>query len=74
MIFYFHKLVMNMKVISEEEYLEATDCYSGWCTECQEFTRDETEPDAENYLCPQCETNSVVGAENALIMGLIEIK
>lgn len=45
----------------------------GWCTECNEFTRDMTEPDAEGYKCPVCDGMTVMGAENALISGLIEV-
>ena len=58
-------------LIKEEEYLEAVNNYIGWCEHCKEFTRDGTEPDAQNYDCPQCENDSVVGAEDALMMDLI---
>ena len=37
------------------------------------FTTSECEPDAEDYTCDSCEGNTVVGAENALIMGLIDL-
>jgi Zn finger protein HypA/HybF involved in hydrogenase expression len=60
--------------ISEEEYSEARGSYQGWCTTCQEFTRDSTEPDAEDYDCPQCGENTVIGAENALITEAFEIE
>jgi len=56
---------------TEEEYLDAVDLYYGWCTKCNEFTRDSTEPDAEEYDCPVCRHNTVYGAEQALILGLI---
>jgi hypothetical protein len=45
----------------------------GFCTECCAFTTDTVEPDAEDYSCDDCENNTVVGAEQALIMGLIEL-
>jgi Zn finger protein HypA/HybF involved in hydrogenase expression len=64
----------KLTAVSEEDYVEATESYTGWCKECKEFTRDETEPDAEAYDCPECGKHTVVGAENALIMGLIEFK
>ena len=59
--------------VLEEDYIDATENYRGWCTGCEEFTRDCTEPDAEGYDCPQCDENTVIGAEDALISGLIEI-
>lgn len=58
--------------IDEDEYLEATESYSGWCTSCKEFTRENTEPDAEGYDCPKCLERNVVGAEDALLRGFIE--
>lgn len=60
--------------VTMEEYLEARENYQGWCTTCQEFTRDETEPDAEGYECPKCEQNTVVGAEDALMMELFTVE
>lgn len=62
---------MKTTVIDEYDYVCATEDYYGWCPVCKDFTRDSTEPDAENYDCPVCEEEKVVGAENALIMGLI---
>jgi hypothetical protein len=59
--------------ITEEEYVDATENYMGFCTECCAFTTDTVEPDAEDYSCDDCENNTVVGAEQALIMGLIEL-
>ena len=59
--------------VSEVDYNEATENYLGWCSDCGSFTTSEVEPDAEDYTCDSCEGNTVVGAENALIMGLIEI-
>jgi len=57
--------------VTMEDYTYATESYMGWCTECQEFTRGETEGDAENYDCPKCEQNTVMGAEQALLLGEI---
>lgn len=48
--------------------------YDGFCTFCNAVTRwGDTEPDAENYECPECEAQSCFGIEQAVIMGLIEI-
>ena len=59
--------------VSEVDYVDATENYLGWCTECNGFTTSEVEPDAEDYHCDDCDCDTVVGAENALIMGLIDI-
>ena len=61
-----------MPKITQERYEEACESYEGWCKVCQDFTRAECEPDADKYPCPECKANTVVGAENALIMGLFE--
>jgi len=60
--------------IREADYMDANDSYTGWCTFCKEFTRSCTEPDAEGYDCPVCQRRDVVGAEQALIMGLFEFE
>ena len=59
--------------ITESRYSEARSTYEGWCVECLEFTRSQTEPDAEDYDCPQCEENTVIGADNLLYMDEIAI-
>lgn len=53
------------------EYEEAAEGYRGWCHRCKDFTRDQTEPDAQGYDCPDCHKRTVMGAEMALISGLI---
>lgn len=51
----------------------ALDNSLGWCTGCADFTRECTEPDAEGYDCPVCESDSVVGAELAYaVLGIIQ--
>jgi len=57
--------------VSEQKYLDARDGYYGWCPICGEFTRECTEPDAEDYDCPECGQNVVVGADQAILSGLI---
>lgn len=56
-----------MAKFNEEEYLEARDTYLGYCTECKDWTRDSTEPDAEGYDCPVCDQDTVIGADNYLM-------
>jgi predicted RNA-binding Zn-ribbon protein involved in translation (DUF1610 family) len=58
--------------MTEEEFLEIQSAYQGVCASCGEI-RDCTEPDAEDYECEACGENTVVGVDNALIMGIIEI-
>jgi len=63
-----------MAFLTEEEYLENSNAFMGYCTECKDFTEDEVEPDAEGYDCPDCENQTVLGTEQALLMGLIEVR
>lgn len=51
----------------ETEYREARDLYRGYCSTCADWTRDCTEPDAEEYDCPVCGQDTVVGADNWLM-------
>jgi len=60
-----------MTKVNKTEYFKAVDTYTGWCLVCKKFTRNTTEPDAENYDCPVCKTNSVMGAEQAILTGKI---
>jgi len=63
-----------MKAITTRRYEAATENYEGFCTRCQKFTRDCTEPDAEGYDCPCCKQLTVMGAEQALMVGALGIK
>ena len=65
---------MSHKLVSEVDYLSACHNYLGWCTQCEDFTRECTEPDARKYNCPICEEMTVYGAEEALMMGLFEVE
>ena len=56
--------------ISLEEFEEAQESMQGFCIECG-ATRDCCEPDARNYDCEECGQNTVFGAEECLIMGLV---
>lgn len=59
--------------ITMERYQEAREGYEGWCKTCQDFTTGEVEPDAEDYECEQCREHTVIGAEDALVLGVIEV-
>jgi len=58
--------------ISQDEYEEHTEAYDGVCLACGEWTTGGCEPDARDYHCEACDENKVVGAEEALMMGVIE--
>jgi hypothetical protein len=58
---------------SEQAFQEYCDDDMGFCTVCKEFTRDMVEPDARSYECEECGNLSVMGAEEALIEGVIDI-
>lgn len=56
--------------MESQTYLAAVETYwqksrrmEGFCTTCSDWTRECTEPDAEDYDCPACGEYSVVGAE-----------
>lgn len=58
-------------VLPEAEYAYATENYIGFCLACGE-ERECTEPDACKYPCESCGARKVYGAEELLLMGLIE--
>lgn len=64
---------MNQTPVSLEAYNEALECSMGWCKTCGDFTRECTEPDAEDYDCPECGEDSVMGASLAMVAGEIEV-
>jgi Zn finger protein HypA/HybF involved in hydrogenase expression len=51
----------------------ASEAYKGYCVKCGKITRGECEPDARDYPCPKCKTNSVVGIEEGVMMGVIPV-
>ena len=59
--------------LTEEEYLDHTDAYDGLCLSCHSWTNGGVEPDAEGYDCEDCGASAVCGAEQALIMGKVEL-
>ena len=59
-------------IVDVVDYAEAVDQYIGWCTECRKFTTGCVEPDARDYKCEACGEHTVMGAEEALMEGLIQ--
>lgn len=59
---------------SASEHGRAEDRKEGFCSDCQAFTRDCTESDAESLNCPLCfSDSSVYGATRAWELGLLEV-
>jgi hypothetical protein len=58
--------------MTEQTFRQACDELMGWCRACADFTTSGCEPDARNYKCEVCGLCSVYGAEEALLMGLID--
>ena len=51
------------------------DEYDGYCTDCDEVTvYGDVEPDAEGRFCDECEQNTVMGVEQAMLKGLIDVQ
>ncbi len=61
---------MNM---TEEEYEAESGNYAGYCQACDDITADGVEPDAQGYKCPKCGQMQVMGLENALLAGHINL-
>lgn len=59
--------------MTEEQYQEHTEANDGYCTKCDKVTSSDVEPDAEGYHCEECQNETVMGVENALILEHIEI-
>lgn len=57
--------------ITQADYVDAMQNDLGWCTHCEDFTREMCEPDAREYRCPVCEQRTVYGAEWAMVAGML---
>lgn len=57
--------------MEELDYARSND--EGFCRSCGKFTATGVEPDAEHYECPVCGEREVFGAEQAVLLGLIEV-
>jgi ferredoxin len=62
-----------MKRFKLEEIEEAilSESYYGFCIACG-ACRDGCEPDAREYECEECGEHKVYGAEELLLMGLVD--
>ena len=54
-----------------DDVIQATESLEGFCITCGEPCEG-CEPDARQYHCEVCETPTVYGAEEIIIMGLAE--
>jgi hypothetical protein len=62
--------------IRYDEFMRHTyQGYPSFCTNCAEYDPHAScvEPDAENYYCESCDTNNLMGVEQAVIHGLVII-
>ena len=49
--------------------------YDGYCSTCDEVTEfGGVEPDAEDRQCHKCEQDTVMGVEQAMLKGLIDVQ
>ena len=65
---------MNRFACDVEEYQGHCDEYDGICVQCGEWSCGGVEPDAEKYECESCGAKAVMGAENALLFGILDIE
>jgi len=59
-------------VMTNDEFRRLRESYDGICVKCGDVSED-VEPDARDYECPDCGSESVCGIEALLIDGLIEL-
>lgn len=64
-----------MFAMTTKAYEKASEAYKGFCKTCQKITATSgVEPDAEGYTCKKCKQPTVMGIEQALMCGDIDIK
>jgi hypothetical protein len=62
---------LTRRTFSLEQFQEAQELQAGFCLDCGEM-RENCEPDAREYECDSCGEFQVYGAEELLLMGLVE--
>jgi len=67
-----HRSNMFQFELAQEEYQELQDSNGGFCIKCGSETYG-IEPDAHEYECEECGEKGVYGAEELMMMGLINI-
>lgn len=68
------KMVRGYNIqLTTEEYQELRDDYCGVCMRCGEIKWDGCEPDMTNGPCESCGRSSVMGIEEMLLEGRVEI-
>jgi len=55
-----------------DEYAAANHEMNGFCLACGAESMGPCEPDARNYPCEECGKNKVFGAEECMMMGVID--
>ena len=60
----------NMQSFTMEQIEEGIEAMVGFCVSCG-AERECCEPDAREYECEECGQNSVYGAEELVVMGLV---
>lgn len=61
------------KRMNEAEYQDLANSYGGVCLSCGELKHHDCEPDAENYPCDECSASRVMGAEDARLLGALDV-
>lgn len=59
--------------VTKDEFEDLQDDLAGYCTECQAVTTEEVDPDSEDQECQECGSETCVGIDQALVLGLIQI-
>lgn len=66
------KLTGDYPTLEEIQEVIEDGSYQGWCINCGDWTHDMAEPDAHAYECPKCGENKVFGAEELVVLGMVE--
>jgi len=62
---------MSKRTFTLEQIEEAGEMDAGFCLSCG-YMQEGCEPDAREYTCDACDSKQVYGAEELVIMGLVE--
>jgi len=65
---------MKRTTMDEEAYLHGTEHSYGICSACGEVTAGGCEPDMVDGECEYCGAYAVIGFENALCCGIIDLE